>query len=302
MAPGQRRFVVVAIDFFTKWTEAESLATITSAKCEDFFWKNVVCRFGVPRALVIDNGKQFDYNNFQTFCMNLSIDLRFTSVAHPQSNGQTENMNRSILQGLKKKLDLAKGVWVDELPKVLWAYRTTPHSVIGETPFFLCYGTEALLPIEIGVPTMRALHFNEVNNEDGLRANLDLVKEARTQAHLPLALPSQNETAFQTRSHTSTIKIGTISKTKSESKYKGRLEERISPYTQPEQRNRQRSREFGSEIFPCPEEELREQGVALKSDYLASQHHWIEESISDERWDPLRRSPSPRSAETGQEG
>ncbi|KAK3009591.1 hypothetical protein RJ639_014727 [Escallonia herrerae] len=151
MASGQRRFVVVAIDYFTKWTEAESLATITSAKCEDFFWKNVVCRFGVPRALVVDNEKQFDNNNFRTFCTNLSIDLRFTSVAHPESNGQTENMNRSILQGLKKKLDEAKGAWVDELPKVLWAYRTTPHSVIGETPFFLCYGTEALLPVEIGV-------------------------------------------------------------------------------------------------------------------------------------------------------
>ncbi|KAK3042938.1 hypothetical protein RJ639_001014 [Escallonia herrerae] len=103
---------------------------------------------------------------------------RFTSVAHPQSNGQTENMNRSIVQGSKKKLDEAKGAWVDELPKVLWAYRTTPHSVTGETPFLLCYGTEALLPVEIGVPTIRALHFNEVKNEDGLRANLDLVEEA----------------------------------------------------------------------------------------------------------------------------
>ncbi|KAK3029305.1 hypothetical protein RJ639_040141 [Escallonia herrerae] len=161
VASGQRRFMIVAIDYFTKWTEAESLATITSAKCEDFFWKNVVCRFGVPRALVVDNGKQFDNNNFQTFCTNLSIDLRFTSVAHPQSNGQTENMNRSILQGLKKKLDEAKGTWVDELSKVLWAYRTTPHSVTGETHFCLCYGTEALLPVEIRVPSIRALHFNE---------------------------------------------------------------------------------------------------------------------------------------------
>ncbi|KAK3022886.1 hypothetical protein RJ639_045976 [Escallonia herrerae] len=183
MASGQRRFVIVAIDYFTKWTEAESLATINSAKCEDFFGKNVVCHFGVPRALVVDNGKQFDNNNFRTFCTNLSIDLKFTSVAHPQSNGQTEYMNRSILQGLKKKLDEAKGTWVDELPKVLWSYRTTPPSVTGETTFFLCYGTEALLPVEIGVPTIRALHFNEVNNEDGLWANLDLVEEARTQAH-----------------------------------------------------------------------------------------------------------------------
>ncbi|KAK3013031.1 hypothetical protein RJ639_008232 [Escallonia herrerae] len=114
---GQRRFVIVAIDYFSKWTEVESMATITSAKCEDFFWKNMVCHFGVPRALVVDNGKQFDNINFQNFCTNLSIDLRFTSVAHPQSNGQTENMNRSILQGLKKKLDEAKDARVDELPK-----------------------------------------------------------------------------------------------------------------------------------------------------------------------------------------
>ncbi|KAK3007885.1 hypothetical protein RJ639_013715 [Escallonia herrerae] len=191
MASGQRRFVIVAIDYFTKWTEAESLATITSAKCEDFFWKNIICRFGVPRALVVDNGKQFDNSNFRTFCSNLSIDLRFTSVAHPQSNGQTENMNRGILQGLKKKLNEAKGAWVDELPKVLWAYRTTPHSVTGETPFSLCYGTEAMLPVEIGVPTIRALHFSELNNDVGLRANLDLVKEARTQAHVRSVIVKQ---------------------------------------------------------------------------------------------------------------
>ncbi|KAK2999310.1 hypothetical protein RJ639_022829 [Escallonia herrerae] len=100
--------------------------------------------------------KQFDNNNFRTFCTSLLIDLRFTYVAHPPSNGQTENMNCSILQGLKKKLDKAKGAWVDELPKVLWVYRTSPHSVTGETHFLLCYGTEAMLPVEIGVPTIRA--------------------------------------------------------------------------------------------------------------------------------------------------
>ncbi|KAK2998181.1 hypothetical protein RJ639_023719, partial [Escallonia herrerae] len=173
-------FVVeYALHYFTKWTEAESLATITSAKCEDFFWKNAICHFGVPKALVVDNGKEFDNNNFRTFCTNLSIDLRFTSVAHPQSNGQTKNMNRSILQGLKKKLDEAKGAWVDELPKVLWAYRTTPHSVTGETPFLLYYGTKAMLLVEIRVPTIRALHFKKEINEVGLRANLDLFCPSR---------------------------------------------------------------------------------------------------------------------------
>ncbi|KAK3004949.1 hypothetical protein RJ639_020196 [Escallonia herrerae] len=103
--------------------------------------------------------------------------------AHPQFNGQTENMNRSILQGLKKKLDKAKGTWVDELPKVLWAYRTTPHSVTGEAPFLLCYGTEAMLLVEIGIPTIRGLHFNKVNNEVGLRS-LDTKTKSKAREHL----------------------------------------------------------------------------------------------------------------------
>ncbi|KAK3035638.1 hypothetical protein RJ639_033166 [Escallonia herrerae] len=180
LASGQRWFVIVVIDYFTKRTEVEALATITLAKYEDFFWKNVVCHFEIPKALVVDNEKQFDDSNFRTFSTNLSIDLRFTSVAHPQSNGQTNNMNRSVLQGLKKKLDEAKRGWVDELPKVLWAYRTTSQLVTGETPFLICYGTEATLPVEIGVPTIRALHFNEAENEVGLRGNLDLIDEVQT--------------------------------------------------------------------------------------------------------------------------
>ncbi|KAK3006822.1 hypothetical protein RJ639_017650 [Escallonia herrerae] len=117
MATGQRHFVIVAIDYFTKWTGAEPLATITASKCKEFFWKNIVCRFGVPKVLIIDNEKQFDNSNFRRFCEGLSIDLLFTLVAHPQSNGQTENMNHSILHGLKRKLDDAKDAWVDELPK-----------------------------------------------------------------------------------------------------------------------------------------------------------------------------------------
>ncbi|KAK3025438.1 hypothetical protein RJ639_042164 [Escallonia herrerae] len=118
--------------------------------------------------------------NFQA--SNNEADLRFTSVAHPQSNGQTENMNRSILQGLKRKLDDAKGAWVDELPNVLWAYRTTPLSVTGETPFLLCFGTEALLPVEMGLLTVRVLQFLEAENEENLRGNLDLLDDVRAQA------------------------------------------------------------------------------------------------------------------------
>ncbi|KAK3037797.1 hypothetical protein RJ639_030716 [Escallonia herrerae] len=162
-------------------TQADTLSRLASTEATD-----------VRRSVYLEFLKEYQFSNWdwndrsRTLLDGHDHQIlfhRFTSVAHPQSNGQTENMNRSILQGLKKKLDEAKGAWVDELPKVLWAYRTTPHLVTGKMPFLLCYGTEAMLPIEIGVPTIWALHCKEVNNEVGLRANLDLIEEARTQAH-----------------------------------------------------------------------------------------------------------------------
>lgn len=80
--------------------------------------------------------------------------MLYFSIAHPQSNGQVEVTNRTIKEGLKKRLDEAKGRWVDELPSVLWDYRTTPRTPTGETPFSLVYGTEVLLPVEVDVPTV----------------------------------------------------------------------------------------------------------------------------------------------------
>ncbi|KAK3010831.1 hypothetical protein RJ639_011515 [Escallonia herrerae] len=168
------------------WAEAEALATITENKCEDFFWRAIICRFGIPRVLVTDNEKQFDNPTFRTFCTNLAIEQRFTSVAHPQTNGQTEVTNRTLLQGIKKKLDGAKGLWVEELPKIFWAYNTTTRTPTGETSFSLSFGTEALIPVEVGLPSLRLTAYDLIQNEEALRANLDLLEERREQAAMRL--------------------------------------------------------------------------------------------------------------------
>ncbi|KAK3022653.1 hypothetical protein RJ639_045419 [Escallonia herrerae] len=187
LASAQHKFVIVAIDYFTKWVEVEALATIMKKKCEDFFWRAVICRFGIPRVLITDNGKQFDNTTFRAFCANLSIEHHFTSVAHPQTNGQTEVTNRTLLQGLKKKLDGAKGLWVEELPKILWAYHTTTRTATGKTPFSLAFGTEAIIPLKIGLPSARVITYNPDTNDAGLRGNLDLLDESRDQAAMRLA-------------------------------------------------------------------------------------------------------------------
>ncbi|XP_019447443.1 PREDICTED: uncharacterized protein K02A2.6-like [Lupinus angustifolius] len=183
-AAGQLKFLIVAVDHFTKWIEAEALATITLANIQKFTWRNIITHFGIPSAIVTDNGTQFADRKFQALLSGLHIKQHFTSVEHPQTNGQAEAANRVILKGLKKRLDESKANWPDQLHHVLWAYRTTPHSTTGESPFNLTYGAEAMIPVEIGEPTWRTIQFDEGNNQSLLRNNLDEIEEIREKARL----------------------------------------------------------------------------------------------------------------------
>ena len=90
---------------------------------------------------------------FAEFCEDLNISHNFTSVAHPQANGEAEVTNRTLLQGIKTRLEKAKETWVDKLYHVLWAYRTTQRLSTGETPFALAFGIEAVIPIELKLPS-----------------------------------------------------------------------------------------------------------------------------------------------------
>jgi len=80
---GGNKFIVVAIEYFTRWIEAKPLATITSESVKKFFWLNIIYRFGVPRTLTVDNGKQFDSDKFKEFYRSIGTKITFTSVYHP---------------------------------------------------------------------------------------------------------------------------------------------------------------------------------------------------------------------------
>ena len=175
----QLKFLVVAIDYFIKWVEVEPLATITERNIQNFVWKAVICRFGIPRVLVLDNRKQFDNPKFRQFSKELGIHNHYSSPGHPQANGQVEVTNRSLLKLIKTRLEGAKGLWPEELPSILWAYRTTVRIPTGETPFRMTFGSEAVVPVEIGLTTLRTSTYNEQQNEEQLRLNLDLIDEVR---------------------------------------------------------------------------------------------------------------------------
>ena len=115
----QLKFLVIGIDHFSKWVEVEPLATITEKNIHSFVLRNIICRYGIPRVLVSDNGKQFDNSAFRDFCLKLGIKNHYSSLTHPQANGQVEVMNRTLLKIIKTWLEGAKGIWPDELPSVL---------------------------------------------------------------------------------------------------------------------------------------------------------------------------------------
>ena len=97
----QMKFLLVAIDYFMKWVEAEAPATITETKVQNFIWKNIVCRFRIPKTIISDNGRQFGSQAFRSFCSNLSIRNKCSSPGHPQANGQTEVTNQTLLRLIK---------------------------------------------------------------------------------------------------------------------------------------------------------------------------------------------------------
>ncbi|XP_074374583.1 uncharacterized protein LOC141714992 [Apium graveolens] len=177
VASGQRKSIVVAIDYFTKWIEAKALAKITTKKIAQFFWENVICRYEIPRILVTNNRKQFDNAEFREYCNDNSIELRFTSVAHPHANWKAEVANRIILDGLKKWAECSRNTWVYELLPILWAYRTTCKVTIEATPFMLAYRAEVVVPLEITHGSHRIEVYEPETNEEGLRLALDLIDE-----------------------------------------------------------------------------------------------------------------------------
>jgi hypothetical protein len=181
---GGCKYLFVAVDYFTKWVEAEPTKKIDQNTTLNFIWRSIFCRFGVPRALVMDNRKQFDNSKIRDLCTEYQTQFKYASVAHPMTNGQAEVTNRTILYHLKTRLDQMKSAWADELPSILWAYRTTPRRATGETPFRLTFSSEAVVPVEIGAPSTRIRLYNEATNDESLREELDLLEEVRETASL----------------------------------------------------------------------------------------------------------------------
>jgi hypothetical protein len=213
-AVGGYRYLYVTIEKFTKWPDATPVVNITKTSATTFL-KSIVCRFGVPNRIITDNGTQFMSQYFQEYCEDIGIQLCFTSVAHPRSNGQVERANAEILRGLRIRTynDLEKhgAKLVDQLPSVLRGNRTTPSRATGETPFFLVYGAETCLPPEITMGSLRVQAFDENLQEWQHRQDVDLVEERRWQAAVRNARYNQALRRYHQRFvHSRELRVGDL--------------------------------------------------------------------------------------------
>jgi transposase len=111
---------MVAVEYFTKWIEVKALVNIAAMRLKRFFWQNIICHFGVPRKITVDNIKQFDCHIFKDFCHQMGIEAASTFVYHPQLNGAVEKASTLIFTAIKKILkDQPKGKWTEELPRAV---------------------------------------------------------------------------------------------------------------------------------------------------------------------------------------
>uniref|UniRef100_A0A2N9I1Y0 RNA-directed DNA polymerase n=1 Tax=Fagus sylvatica TaxID=28930 RepID=A0A2N9I1Y0_FAGSY len=166
-------WILAATEYFTKWVEAIPLRKATGAAVANFIREHIITRFGIPHKIISDNGTPFVNKDVREVLEHYRIKHRRSTPYYPQGNGQAEATNRMLLRILSKMVfDYGKG-WNSHLADVLWAYRGSPKTATGFTPFSLVYGTDVISPPELLVPSPRILQGTE------LEADVEMCAEAR---------------------------------------------------------------------------------------------------------------------------
>ena len=162
------KYILVVTDIFSKWTEAFPLHSTDSATLATILVNEVICRYGVPSVLHSDQGANLTSQLVSTLCNQLGINQTRTTAYHPQGNGQVERFNRTLEAMLSKTIQQNQCDWDEQLPKVMFAYRTAIHEATGYTPFHVTFGRSPSLPIDV----MLGIHRQKKQNIPGYVSDL----------------------------------------------------------------------------------------------------------------------------------
>ena len=176
-------YILIVIDYFTKWVEATSYAGLTSARVAKFIKSHIIYRYGVPYELISDRGTHFR-GEVDTLVQEYGIQHHRSSVYRPQTNGAVEAANKNIKRILRKMVETSRD-WSEKLPFTLWAYRTYFRTSTRATPFSLVYGMEAVLPVEIEMGSLRVALEQQISEAEWAQSRYDqlsLLDERRLRA------------------------------------------------------------------------------------------------------------------------
>ena len=180
-ASNGHRFIFVVIDYFTKWVEAVSYASVTRSVICKFIKKEIICRYGIPKRIISDNATNLNNKMMDQICEKFKIKHHNSAPYRPKMNGAIEAVNKNVKKIVTKMTDTYKD-WHEKLPFALHAYQTAIRTSTRETPFSLAYGMEAVLLIEVEIQSLRVLMEAKLEEAEWVQARYDqlnLIKEKR---------------------------------------------------------------------------------------------------------------------------
>ncbi|XP_015060432.1 uncharacterized protein K02A2.6-like [Solanum pennellii] len=175
------RFILVAIDYFTKWVEAVTFMSVTKKVVVDFIHFNIICRFGIPMVIKTYNVANLNNHLMQEVCYRFKIEHRNSTSYHPKANGAVEAANKNIKKILRMMVQSSRQ-WHEKLPFSLLGYRTTVRTSVGATLYLLVCGTEDVIPAEIEIPSLRIVVEDEIDDDEWVKTRfeqLSLIDEKR---------------------------------------------------------------------------------------------------------------------------
>lgn len=195
-ASNGHRFILVAIDYFTKWVEAASFSSVTKSVVNRFIKSNIIARYGLPSSLITDNATNLNSDLMIDLCEKFKIEHHNSASYHPQMNGAVETANKNIKRIIEKMTTKYRD-WHEMLPYAFLAYRTSIRTSTGTTPYPLVYGMEAVLPVEVEIPSLRILMEAELEETEWVQTRYDQLnihdRREKVSSYLPWAVLSKKK-------------------------------------------------------------------------------------------------------------
>jgi hypothetical protein len=142
----QHKYILTATDYFTRWSEVAPLKVVNTNQVVSFLNSHIITRFDIPECLVFDNASYFSSLDMNIFSLEKGIKLKHSASYYPQGNGLAESTNKNLIKIIKRTVSENHKNWDNALYNELWADRVTPKASVGNSPFFLVYGREAIFP------------------------------------------------------------------------------------------------------------------------------------------------------------